>query len=495
MVIGLIATPFIAVSPTVHSRTQLFVAQLAESLSRRGHEVVVYANAASRVSGEVCWIYDGGKDKIEDPLERRFLEVKHAAWATQDAAKSCDIIHINSALGLPHSAITATPIVFTVPGAYSPEASELYACYSNVHYVFDSRFRSGQERVARYSVISQGVDPTLYELREHKQGYLCSFGLITPRRGTHTAIAVAKMAGMPLKIAGRIDPASGAYFGAQIAPCLDGDFVDYLGEVDQQLKAELLGNAAALLFPAEGGPACCFVMKEAMACGTAVLAFRGGAVEETVKDGVTGEICSSEEDMAARARDVTKRLSAGQIRRFVEQNFSTAKMAEDYEKVYFEVYRQAGARGMKSRAVVAALVPSRQQNLEKHFGLLRSARKKILCIDDRIEHLVLEQAILQLQGYDVVTATNGAAGLALLKQELVDLVLLDYSMPEMTGQDVALEIRRMHLAVPIIMLSGNDAGSLPERVFVLTNGFVSKGAPQEVLLSLIRQVTSMARAA
>jgi glycosyltransferase involved in cell wall biosynthesis len=492
MVIGLIASPFIAVSPTVHSRTQLFVAQLAESLGRRGHKVIVYANAASRISGEVCWIYEGGEDEIEDPKERRSLEVRHAAWATQDASKSCDIIHINSALVLPHSAITATPIVFTVPGAYSPEASELYACYSDVHYVFDSRLRSGQDRVALYSVISQGVDLAMYELREHKQGYLCSFGLITPRRGTHTAIAIAKKAGMPLKIAGHIDRASGTYFETQIAPCIDGKSIDYVGEVDQQAKAELLGNAAALLFPAEGDSACCLVMKEAMACGTAVLAFRGGAVEETVSDGVTGEICSSEEDMAVRARDVSKKLSSLQIRNFVEQHFSTAKMAEDYEKVYFEVYRSAVARGMKSRAATATLVSFRQK---KHYGLLRSARKKILCIDDRIEHLVLEQAILQLHGYDVVTASNGAAGLALLKQDFIDLVILDYCMPEMTGQDVALEIRRMHLAVPIVLFSGNDAESLPEPLFVLTNGFVSKGAPPEVLLSLIKQLTSIARAA
>jgi DNA-binding NarL/FixJ family response regulator len=68
-------------------------------------------------------------------------------------------------------------------------------------------------------------------------------------------------------------------------------------------------------------------------------------------------------------------------------------------------------------------------------------------------------------------------------------------MPEMTGQDVALEIRRMHLAVPIVLFSGNDAESLPEPLFVLTNGFVSKGAPPEVLLSLIKQLTSIARAA
>ena len=492
MVIGLIATPFIAVSPTAHSRTQLFVAQLAESLSRRGHKVIVYANAASRVSVEVCWIYDGGKDDIEDPLERKLLEVRHAAWATQDAAKSCDIVHINSALVLPHSAITATPIVCTVSDAYSPEASELYACYSDVHYVFDSRFRSGQETAVRHSVISQGVDPAMYELREHKQGYLCSFGLITPRRGTHTAIAIAKKAGMPLKIAGHIDRTSGTYFEKQIAPCVDGNFIDYVGEVDQQLKAALLRDAAALLFPAEGDSAGCFVMKEAMACGTAVLAFRGGAVEETVKDGVTGEICSSEDDMAIRARDVSRKLSSGQIRKFVEQHFSTAKMAEDYEKVYFEVYRSALTRDMQARAVTATLVSLRQK---KHYGLLRYARKKILCIDDRIEHLVLEQAILQLHGYDVITATNGAAGLALLKQEEIDLVLVDYCMPEMTGQDVALEIRRMHLAVPIILFSGNDAESLPERVFVLINGFVRKGAPPDVLLSLIEQLTSIARAA
>jgi DNA-binding NarL/FixJ family response regulator len=78
----------------------------------------------------------------------------------------------------------------------------------------------------------------------------------------------------------------------------------------------------------------------------------------------------------------------------------------------------------------------------------------------------------------------------LLKTSLIDVVLLDYCMPEMNGGDVALEIRRMHLRIPIIVMSGSDASSLPELLFELINGFVPKGSPPDQLLSLLKQVTT-----
>ena len=117
-----------------------------------------------------------------------------------------------------------------------------------------------------------------------------------------------------------------------------------------------------------------------------------------------------------------------------------------------------------------------------------SRRKLILCIDDSVEQLQLEKAIFELQGYDVLTANAGSKGLELLRRELVDLVILDYQMPEMDGAEVAVQIRKMHLSVPIIVFSGSDLVNVWESLFHLIDGFVSKDAPVAELLSAVEKI-------
>ena len=114
------------------------------------------------------------------------------------------------------------------------------------------------------------------------------------------------------------------YFAAEIKPHIDGKFIQYLGVADLEAKNELLGNAMAMLFPIQWNEPFGLVMVEAMACGTPVLALRGGSVPEVVRDGVSGYVCRSARDMVKRVRNL--QFSPASVRRYVEENFALPRM-------------------------------------------------------------------------------------------------------------------------------------------------------------------------
>ena len=182
--------------------------------------------------------------------------------------------------------------------------------------------------------IYHGIDLSQYRLREEKQKYLSFIGRIAPIKGTHHAIDVAKRTGIPLKIAGDVQPIYREYFEKKIKPELDGQFIQYVGLADLKMKNELLGNSMAMLFPIRWNEPFGLVMVEAMACGTPVLAFQGGSVPEIVRDGVSGYICRSVRDMAKRVGQLD--MCPRAVRQYVEENFSTEQMAAKYAAVYEE---------------------------------------------------------------------------------------------------------------------------------------------------------------
>jgi len=90
----------------------------------------------------------------------------------------------------------------------------------------------------------------------------------------------------------------------------------------------------------------------------------------------------------------------------------------------------------------------------------QSSRKKlVLCIDDDKKALHARKPVLETAGYNVLTASSGRIGLRLLERHPVQLVILDYRMPDMNGGAVAREIRRTHPHVPIVMLSGRPSSA------------------------------------
>src|SRR5581483_7420534 len=99
---------------------------------------------------------------------------------------------------------------------------------------------------------------------------------------------------------------------------------------------------------------------------------------------------------------------------------------------------------------------------------------KVLCVDDDESGLLLRKLLLEAEGYEVLAAESGRAGLSVLEQQEVDAVVLDYAMPAMNGGQVAGVIRQKWPNIPIIMLSGYTE-DVPNEIRALVNAFVSKG--------------------
>ncbi len=346
MKIALIAPPFIAVPPADYGGTELFIAQLAEGLQKTGIEVVVYTNGESGVSVERRHIYQRSQWPIKQDHYTWLKELHHTSWAVQDAAQTCDVIHLQSAQGLACSRFVDAPMVCTLHGAHDPKLSEFYTHYPDVHYVCISDFQCRQETVPRLRTIHHGIDLSQYRLVETKHPYLSFIGRIAPIKGTHLAIEVAKSSGIPLKIAGDIQPMYREYFEAKMKPHLDGNFIEYIGLADLNAKNELLGNSMAMLFPIKWNEPFGLVMVEAMACGTPVLALPGGSVPEIVRDGVSGYVCRSVSQLARRVSNLqTNPMNPRDLRQYVQENFSLERMVAGYAALYEEA--QAGRRAKK----------------------------------------------------------------------------------------------------------------------------------------------------
>src|SRR5215469_3096574 len=332
MRVALVAPPFIPVPPREYGGTELFIADLARGLQALDVEVTVYTNGESTIEVNKRWLFADSQWPIKDDGYAELKDMEHTTWAIKNASDGCDIVHINTALGLTCSRLSPLPFMCTLHHPTDRRLSESYQRMPEVQYVCISNDQRKRENLPHLSMIHHGIDLSKYYLRTEKQHYLSFIGRIAPIKGTHVAIEIAKRAGIPLKIAGEIQPIFRDYFEAKIRPHIDGKFVEYIGRADLATKNELLGNSMAMLFPIQWNEPFGLVMVEAMACGTPVLALRAGSVPEIVKDGVSGYVSRRIDDLVRHARDL--HISPIEIRRYVEEHFSKERMAREYHALY-----------------------------------------------------------------------------------------------------------------------------------------------------------------
>jgi glycosyltransferase involved in cell wall biosynthesis len=183
------------------------------------------------------------------------------------------------------------------------------------------------------ATVYHGLPLDLYAPSYAGGSYLAFIGRISPEKRLDRAIDIARQAGVPLKVAAKIDDVDRFYFDTMIAPLLSDSNVEFLGECGDTDKQELLRNAIALVFPIDWPEPFGLVMVEAMACGTPVIAFPCGSVEEVVDEGITGFVVN-DVDEAARAVTKAIHLNRARCRRQFEVRFSAHRMANDYLQVY-----------------------------------------------------------------------------------------------------------------------------------------------------------------
>lgn len=335
MRIAVLSTPFIRVPPAGYGGTELFCYELSEELRARGHDVTLYTTGDAATTCRRRSFYA----RPEWP-PTPYDDVTHVAWSLADALHAgADVIHLNSVLSIPLTRFASVPFVHTIHHHHEAPMSRLYAAHPGVAYVaISARQRALDPALANAAVIHHGLSPERYPESDHDQGYLLHLGRYAREKGTHLAIDVARAAGLPIVLAGRVHPDDAAYFAAEVQPRLTQPGVSEVGEADHPRKIALLRGARALISPLQWEEPFGLVAVEAMLSGTPVIGFARGSYPEIVDEGVTGSLAPPD-DVAALA-NLARRLDSFDRRacaRRARLRFSTAAMTDAYEALYASI--------------------------------------------------------------------------------------------------------------------------------------------------------------
>ncbi|MFI5272159.1 MAG: glycosyltransferase family 4 protein [Ktedonobacterales bacterium] len=365
MRIAQIAPLQVSVPPLNYGGTERVIANMTEGLVRLGHDVTLFATGDSTTSARLVPLVESAFnfDPAINPLPFHLA----ALAEVYRHAGEFDIIHSHlDYLTLPFAAQCATPTVITLHGPITipREQRSLRAADPAVHFVSisDSQ-RAPLPDLNWAATIHHGVDVASFRYYSEPGSYLAFVGRISPEKDPVSAIEIAKMAGIPLKIAAKVDPVDRRYFTECVEPLLDHPLIEFLGPLDERHKRALMGHALALLAPIAWPEPFGMVFIEALASGTPVLARPRGAAREVLLDGVTGFVRESNEALAAAVGEL-RGLSRARCRRYCEQHFDAMRMARDYARVYHQI--TAGAR---ERGELAGLRLGRAGRSEEHSVL------------------------------------------------------------------------------------------------------------------------------
>lgn len=324
------------VPPPGYGGIELLVALLTDELVRRGHDVTLFASGDSITLAKLESIHPRALRLDPQVREYGIYEMLELS-AVYERSQDFDIIHshMGCAALLP-SRLVKTPTVHTLHGIFTPDNEKLFTYAKDQPYVSISNSQREPRLGLNYvATVYNGINVSSHHFypQPDEPAYLAFLGRMSPEKGPHLAIAIAKAAGWNLKLAGKIDPVDMDYFEAEIKPAIDGQQIEYLGEADHVMKNRLMGGATATLFPITWREPFGLVMIESMAAGTPVIALRMGSTPEVISQGVSGILCSSIEDCIT-AIPTVKTLSRRACRDYAQSHFSTEQMTDGYEAVY-----------------------------------------------------------------------------------------------------------------------------------------------------------------
>jgi glycosyltransferase involved in cell wall biosynthesis len=324
------------VPPPLYGGTERVVSYLTEELVRLGHDVTLFASGDSETSARLVAACPRALWRDADVRETLPHHVRLMELVFRDVSRF-DIVHFHTDyVHFPLVRRHRCPSVTTLHGlVHPPDLAGLLEEYHDVPLVSisDNQRRPLPDANWRGTVY-HGLPREAFTFRAARGTYLAYLGRMSPEKRVDRAIEIAGRAGMRLKIAAKIYPEERHYFEETLAPLIEAaPFVEFVGELGGPARDELLGRAAALVFPIEWPEPFGLVMIEALACGTPVIAWRRGSVPEVVDDGVTGYVVDGV-DEAVRAVAGLDRLSRTTCRRVFEQRFDAARMARDYLDVY-----------------------------------------------------------------------------------------------------------------------------------------------------------------
>ncbi|MEZ4601093.1 MAG: glycosyltransferase family 4 protein [Syntrophotaleaceae bacterium] len=335
MKIAQVAPLYESVPPQCYGGTERVVSYLTEELVRQGHEVTLFASGDSITSGSLvpCSPRALRLDKTcIDPLAHHFCMLERVLRKVDEF----DLVHFHiDYLHFPFTRHLGFPHLTTLHSRLDlPDLRPLFREFRDMPLVSISNAQRIPLPWANWiGTVYHGLPENIYRFFQKPGNYLAFLGRISPEKRPDMAIAIARRAGMPLKIAAKIDKVDREYFEQKIRPLLKGPWVEFVGEINDREKEEFLGNAHALLFPIDWPEPFGLVMIESMACGTPVIAFRKGSVPEVMENGLTGYVVEDLKSAALAVEQISS-LDRSRCRRIFEERFSVSKMAQDYLALY-----------------------------------------------------------------------------------------------------------------------------------------------------------------
>lgn len=333
MRIAVLASIAHRVPPRGYGPWEQVASVLTEGLVARGHDVTLHATADSLTSARLHAVAPTGYE--EDPdLDAKVYEALHIAAMAERAGEVDVVSNQFDFLPLVFSRLIAAPMVTTIHGFSSEAILPVFRAYDDVaHYVAISDADRHPD-LTYDATIHHGIDVTELSTGAGDGGYLLFLGRIHPDKGTATAIEVARLAGLPLVIAGVVHDAE--YFRDAVLPHVDGRAVRYDGTVGPRERDALLGGAVALLHLIDFDEPFGLAVAESMVVGTPVIAFRRGSMPELVRPGVTGVLV---DDVAGAVAAVPRaaRIDRAACRADAVARFSVDRMVDDYERLFARV--------------------------------------------------------------------------------------------------------------------------------------------------------------
>jgi glycosyltransferase involved in cell wall biosynthesis len=324
--------------PRRYGAWETVAGNVAEGLAARGWDVTLFATRDSVTRAHLHAVVERGYEE-DTSVDAKVAEYLHISETFEHAAEF-DLIHSHyDFMALSYTRLVKTPVLTTIHGFSSPKIMPVYEKYRDGYFVSisDSDRAAGLNYLA---TVYNGIDLSLYPLRERGGDYLVFLGRIHPDKGVHLAIEAARMSGLPLLIAGIIQDQS--YFRERVEPYLDRT-INYVGPVDVRGKNELFAQARALLhlntLPERFG----LVLAEANSAGVPVIAMDLGSCREVIKDGQTGFLVNNV-DEAVRVLKRLGEIDPDACRQRVQERFSVETMVRGYERVYQTMFEQEAMR-------------------------------------------------------------------------------------------------------------------------------------------------------
>ena len=347
MRVGLIAPAWLPIPAPAYGGTETVVDTLARGLRAAGHEVLLVCHPDS-----TCDVPRASVVPAADTVRmgRASIELEHAIGA-YELVQGCDVVHDHTLAGPLYSArFPDLPVVATNHMPFTRTMTAIFgAAVPRVGLIAISHSHAASTTLPIAGVVHHGVDLRDFPEGAGDGGYVAVLSRMTPEKGVHRAIGIAREAGVQLRIAAKMrEPHERAYFDEFVRPHLDDDVV-YLGELGAAEKRSLLAGAAALLNPIDWPEPFGMAMVEAMACGTPIVGCPQGAALEIVVDGVTGYLSDDDDELAAgvRALPLIERESC---RQRIAEFFSVERMVEGHLRIYEQRRRLRTASSPPARS-------------------------------------------------------------------------------------------------------------------------------------------------